>query len=371
MTTISNYSSAYTYNTSVKTNKDQAYEGEDAGSGTTKQNAPAKVQADAEESISSSLNSFRLGALDTFLQFLLDSIGEGKSQTLGTEGNDTIRSYDGSVVDGLAGDDAIDVYDHSYVDGGDGNDTISTYDHAVVIGGDGDDKIGTYDHSYILGGGGNDRISTYDHSVVDGGSGDDRISGYDHSDIRGGEGNDLIDVYDHSTVDGGGGNDEVHTYGYADVSGGDGDDTINTGDYSTIDGGTGNDRIHTGGYSTVTGGEGDDVISAGLDSVIKFKGGDGHEAVLIFGWATVVLGDGLSGETMQVSLSGNKATITFDGNTNDSITVEFGPYGVDETTTLTVAFPDGTTQEIKPESLRGEPKPNPLADRMMDITLPR
>ena len=101
------------------------------------------------------------------------------------------------------------------------------------------------------------------------------------------------------------------------------------------------------------------------------KGGDGHDAVQLFGSATLELGEGLSGETMQVSLSGNKATITFDGNTDDSITVEFGPYGVDETTTLTVAFPDGTTHEIKPESLKAEPKPNPLADRMMDITLPR
>jgi hypothetical protein len=56
------------------------------------------------------------------------------------------------------------------------------------------------------------------------------------------------------------------------------------------------------------------------------------------------LGEGLSPDQTHIAVSGRIATLTF-GDGSDQITLELGPRGP-----VTVAFADGSTVEIKPET---------------------
>lgn len=353
MTKIGNFNTPVPYRNAEKSGKAQEEISVESAMGGKDMSKATK--GDAKSSLSNSLAALRQNTLNSFLQFLLDSLGDGKNQLAGGKGDDRLRSpSDDSVIDGGDGNDDIATYDHSYVQGGSGKDKISTYDHAIAFGGYGDDDISTYDHSYIDGGAGNDRVSTCDHSVVFGGAGDDVIHAYDHAEIDGGDGNDRIRTYDHAKIDGGAG-----------------DDSITAGANSTVFGGAGNDVI-SGSNSVLSGGQGDDTIYALGASTVHYAAGDGRDRLVVnTGASTLALGEGLTRDNMQVSVSGNVATIRFAGNDTDTITVEFAvnttvnsavvgpnkeilPGTPSSADALTIAFADGSTQVIRPEALAHE-----------------
>ncbi len=277
--------------------------------------------------------------------------GEKKGNASGgTRGNDTISVYDDAVIRAGAGDDEISAYSNATIHGGKGSDYISAYDHASVRGGQGNDIIDTYGDAVIWGGAGNDEIWTYANSTVDGGAGDDLISGYGNSNIAGGDGNDHVSVYDHSTVKGGAGNDWVDAYDFAVVDGGDGNDVISVYRDSTVDGGAGNDRIETYERATVSGGKGADEIVTGGGAIIKYAAGDGRDHISLSGTGTLELGEGISPDTVEVTVKGNTATISINGNPDDVITVDLYAWAP---SSLTIAFADGSTREVNPEPSSG------------------
>lgn len=79
-------------------------------------------------------------------------------------------------------------------------------------------------------------------------------------------------------------------------------------------------------------------------STVKFAVGDGQDSLtLIRSSSTVELGEGFTAENTKVTISGNKATISFNGNENDRISVDFLGGSA-----LTLSFADGGTLEVKP-----------------------
>lgn len=121
------------------------------------------------------------------------------------------------------------------------------------------------------------------------------------------------------------------------IDAGDGDDTIYAGIENTITGGAGNDKIAISGLQAESYGRG----SSG--STVKFAVGDGQDSLsLIRSSSTVELGEGFTAENTKVTITGNKATISFDGNENDRISVDFF-FG----SALTLSFTDGNTLGVK------------------------
>jgi Ca2+-binding RTX toxin-like protein len=216
-----------------------------------------------------------------------------------------------SNVQGTDGDDIIWTGIGSSVSGGAGNDIITAGPLSTISGGDGDDQISTQGGSTVDGGAGNDTINTASYSTVTGGDGDDRISAGGRSVVYGGAGADIISID----------NGEAH--------GGDGADTFMTSQRGNrIEGGAGDDTIHLFG-----------------DTVLNYSAGDGSDTIRIFyGNSTLQLGEGFTAENTKISIEGNKAVISFDGDESDQLTVNL--YDAFSRGSLTVAFSDGSTQEL-------------------------
>ncbi|MBB3389105.1 hypothetical protein FHT82_001828 [Rhizobium sp. BK275] len=177
-----------------------------------------------------------------------------------------------------------------------------------------------------------DVIRAGPNSSVNAGAGDDDISGSFLMNINGGAGNDRISVGSGSTVDGGDGDDTLFIGISNTVNGGAGDDTISAGIGNTIVAGAGNDKITIGGNQ------------ANLGSTVKFAIGDGQDSItLLRSSSTLELGEGFTAANTKVTISDNKATISFDGNENDGISVDFFLGSA-----LTLSFADGSTVEVKP-----------------------
>ena len=122
MTKIGNFNTPVPYRSTEKSGKapeDISVESTIGGKDRSK-----AAKSDTKSSPSNSLAALRHNALDTFLQFLLDSLGDGKNQLAGGKGDDRLHSPgDGSIIDGGDGDDDIATYDHSYAQGGAGKDS--------------------------------------------------------------------------------------------------------------------------------------------------------------------------------------------------------------------------------------------------------
>ncbi|WP_261318096.1 calcium-binding protein [Rhizobium leguminosarum] len=187
------------------------------------------------------------------------------------------------------------------------------------------------------------------NSSVNGGAGDDIISGSFLMDISGGAGNDRISVGSGSTIEGGDGNDTISAAFENTVIGGVGNDAIVASRNNTVDAGAGDDTISAGVGNTITGGAGNDKITIGgnqaeLGSTVKFAVGDGQDSItLLRSSSTLELGEGFTAANTKVTISDNKATISFDGNDTDGISVNFFLGSA-----LTLSFADGSTLEVKP-----------------------
>jgi Ca2+-binding RTX toxin-like protein len=178
----------------------------------------------------------------------------------------------------------------------------------------------------------NDIVYAGPGSSVDGGDGDDIISGSVQMHISGGAGNDTISVSGDSTIDGGDGDDTLFAGGGSSILGGAGNDLILGNVGNTITGGTGNDKITIGGND------------ARLGSTIKFAAGDGQDSItLLRSSSTLELGEGFTAANTKVTISDNKATISFDGNETDGIAVDFYLGSA-----LALSFSDGSALEISP-----------------------
>ncbi|QUS41681.1 hypothetical protein RPMA_24615 [Tardiphaga alba] len=209
-----------------------------------------------------------------------------------------------------------------------------------LAGTDGDDVIKGWSSSLVDAGDGNDRIDVWSNSVVAAGAGDDVVRAWSGSVVDGGAGDDQIDVWSESVVDAGSGNDVVKAWSNSRVSGGDGQDRISAWSDSDVDGGSGDDVISVWSNSRVKGGTGDDVISVGTDSIVRFDAGDGRDTVNASVNTRLELGAGISRDGTHVTISGNKAVITFEGST-DEITVNLRA-----SSPMTLSFADGTTMEV-------------------------
>lgn len=207
--------------------------------------------------------------------------------------------------------------------GTDGDDIMYGAIDVRLNGGDGDDELYAIARAHLSGGAGNDVLSAISDSVLDGGDGDDRIYAGRNSQVTGGNGNDDISI---------------------------------SGTGSSIDGGKGNDTLNivSNGDNLITGGEGDDIIFIGRNDFVKegagatltYAAGDGKDKVSITeGHATLQLAEGLTAENTEITIENNRAVITFKGNENDRIDVNF----VVNDGSLTLAFADGTTKDIKTE----------------------
>ena len=186
--------------------------------------------------------------------------------------------------------------------------------------------------SNITGSDKDDVIRAGPNGSVNAGAGDDDISGSVLMNINGGAGNDRISVGSGSTVDGGDGDDTLFIGISNTANGGAGDDTISAGIGNTIVAGAGNDKITIGGNQ------------ADLGSTVKFAVGDGRDSItLLRSSSTLELGEGFTAANTKVTISDNKATISFDGNENDGISVDFFLGSA-----LTLSFADGSTLEVKP-----------------------
>ncbi|NKM49249.1 calcium-binding protein [Rhizobium leguminosarum bv. viciae] len=277
------------------------------------QSAAASTKQSAASQILSSISGVNLDPLKQaegqITRILLESggqfiIGGAFSDIIGTDKDDVIRAGPSGGVNGGAGDDIISGSFLMDISGGTGNDQIS---------------VST--DSTIDGGGGNDAISVGNRNTVAGGAGDDTISAAFENTVIGGVGNDTIGAAHRNSLDAGAG-----------------DDTISAGIGNTITGGTGNDKIAISGLQAESYGNG----SSG--STVKFEVGDGQDSInLIQSSSTVELGEGFTAENTKVTITGNKATISFNGNENDGISVDFF-FG----SALTLSFADGNTLEVKP-----------------------
>ncbi|NZD65272.1 calcium-binding protein [Rhizobium sp. WYCCWR 11290] len=287
----------------------------------TKQSAASQILS----SISGNLDPLKQ-AEGQITRILLENggqfiIGGAFSDITGTDNDDVIRAGPGGGVNGGAGDDIISGSFLMDISGGTGNDQIS---------------VST--DSTIDGGGGNDAISVGNRNTVAGGAGDDTISAGGNNTIDAGAGNDTINAAFENTVIGGVGNDTIGAAHRNSLDAGAGDDTISAGIGNTITGGTGNDKI------TISGLQAESYGNGSSGSTVKFEVGDGQDSIsLIQSSSTVELGEGFTAENTKVTITGNKATISFGGNDNDGISVDFF-FG----SALTLSFADGNTLEVKP-----------------------
>ncbi|MBY5835896.1 calcium-binding protein (plasmid) [Rhizobium leguminosarum] len=294
------------------------------------QSAAAPTKQSAASQILSSISGGNLDPLKQaegqITRILLESggqfiIGGASSDIIGTDKDDIIRAGPGSWVNGGDGDDIISGSFEMNISGGAGNDTISVGSGSTIDGGEGNDTISAFGGSMVLGGSGGDTISAGIGNTVIGGAGDDTISAAFENTVIGGVGNDAIVAAHRNSIDAGAG-----------------DDTISAGIGNTITGGTGNDKI------TISGLQAESYGSGSSGSTVKFEVGDGQDSIsLIQSSSTVELGEGFTAENTKVTITGNKATISFDGNDNDGISVDFF-FG----SALTLSFADGNTLEVKP-----------------------
>ncbi|NKM97434.1 calcium-binding protein [Rhizobium leguminosarum bv. viciae] len=226
----------------------------------------------------------------------------------------------------------------SDITGTDKDDVIRAGPSGGVNGGAGDDIISGSFLMDISGGTGNDQISVSTDSTIDGGGGNDAISVGNRNTVAGGAGDDTISAAFENTVIGGVGNDTIGAAHRNSLDAGAGDDTISAGIGNTITGGTGNDKI------TISGLQAESYGNGSSGSTVKFEVGDGQDSInLIQSSSTVELGEGFTAENTKVTITGNKATISFNGNDNDGISVDFF-FG----SALTLSFADGNTLEVKP-----------------------
>ncbi|WP_445491949.1 calcium-binding protein [Rhodopseudomonas sp. RCAM05734] len=252
-----------------------------------------------------------IGQSDVVKSFLLRLQELGLSTVSGTDGNDVLSGWSNSLADAGDGNDTIDVWSGSVVDAGAGNDTVRAWSDSRVHGGDGDDRIDAWSESQVDGGAGNDTIHVWSNSIVSGGSGDDRIDAWSGAQVDGGDGNDVISVWSDSKASGGAGNDSIYA---------------------------------AAGNAIVNGGTGDDLISVGDNSTISFAAGDGKDTVYADRNTRLEFGQGISAAGTHVSVSGQTATITFDGS-DDKITMNLHPRGP-----ATLAFADGSTLSVSAEA---------------------
>jgi Ca2+-binding RTX toxin-like protein len=217
----------------------------------------------------------------------------------------------------------------SGITGTDKDDFISAGPGSSIEGGDGDDFLGGSFLMHISGGAGNDTIGVSVESTIDGGDGDDTLSAGGGSKIIGGAGNDTINAGVGNTVHAGTGNDTISAGKGNTVNAGTGTDEIVAANGNTIDAGTGDDTIYAGVGNTIVGGAGNDKINIGgtdatRGSTIKFAVGDGQDSItLLRSSSTLELGEGFTAANTKVTISDNKATISFNGNETDGISVEF------------------------------------------------
>jgi hypothetical protein len=251
-----------------------------------------------------------IGISQVIQAFLLRLQELGLATVSGTDGNDKLNGWSGSLVDAGDGNDTVNVWSGSVVDAGAGSDTVKAWSESRVHGGAGDDRIEVWSDSQVDGGDGADVIRAWSNSIVAGGAGNDDISGWSGSQIDGGEGDDVISVWSDSIASGG----------------------------------AGNDTIYAAGGAIVAGGTGDDTISVGGDSTISFAAGDGKDSIFADINTRLELGGGISRDKTHVTVSGHTATITFDGS-DDQITLNLDPRGP-----ATLAFADGSTMEVRAES---------------------
>jgi hypothetical protein len=270
--------------------------------------APAKDDADGK-AVPAKTTS--IGVSEAIAAFLLRLQELGLSTVSGTDGNDVLKGWSNSLVDAGDGNDTIDVWSGSVVDAGAGNDTVHAWSESQVHGGDGDDRIDAWSDSQISGGAGNDTIRAWSNAIVSGGSGDDRLDAWSGSQVDGGDGNDVISVWSDSTASGGAGNDSIYAIA---------------------------------GNAVVSGGTGDDMISVGHDSRVSFAAGDGKDTVYAGLNTRLEFGQGISAAATHVSVSGDTATITFDGS-DDKVTLMLDKRGP-----ATLAFADGSSLSVSREA---------------------
>ena len=311
--------------------------------------------------------------------------GTGNDTLLGGQGNDSLYGGDGadSLTGGtgddlLSGDEGADSYVYNL---GDGNDSISNYQTAAAA-----DKI-------IFGVGitaanlkfyreGNDLLITFTNSVNDsiriqnqyssasyvlntlqfsdastksigpttltntiysvGNSGGESLSGYDGIDL----------------MSGNGGNDNLYGYGGNDsLDGGAGADYLSAGTGNdTLIGGLGNDSLYGGdGNDTLNGGLGDDYLSGdeGADTY-AFGVGSGQDTIYNYQAAAasdrVVLGAGITAANLKFYREGNDLLITINGNTTDSLRIQYQYSGASYVLN-TLQFSDASTLNISPTTL--------------------
>ena len=250
-----------------------------------------------------------------------------------------------SYLPGTDGDDALSGWSRSLADGGDSNDVIDVWSDSVVDAGAGNDSVRAWSGSVVYGGAGNDQIDVWSDSAVDAGDGDDMVRAWSNTVTMGGAGNDTISAWSDSQVDGGAGNDAISVWSNGRAYGGSGDDTISARVGGYVEGGAGDDTIDADNGTIVSGGTGDDVISADRGATVLFNVGDGKDTFFALRDVTIKLGEGLSAENMNVTMSGNRATLSF-GDGSDQLTLNLtGVYPVN------ISFADGTSMEIKADVL--------------------
>ena len=141
--------------------------------------------------------------------------------------------------------------------------------------------------------------------------------------MLGGEEDELLfGLAGNDSLDGGAGDDAL--------IGGDGDDILtDTSGNNALFGGTGNDQLSgsTGNPNFFHGGTGDDTLTGGYeDDTYRFNLGDGHDRIHDRRGYTdaidrLVLGEGLTPDSVHVGHDGNHLTLEFAG-TNDRIIIE-------------------------------------------------
>lgn len=286
--------------------------------------------------------------------------GAGADTIFGGAGNDSIEGNDGNS--GSDGDDVID--------GGDGNDTISgDVGNDTLRGGTGDDAIeGAEGADSIEGGAGNDYLAGSDvnglsssaasgdldpstkneddaSDTISGGDGDDSLFGNGGDDsLDGGSGSDWMrgGMGDDSMTGGSESDTVIGEEGRDTLFGGDGDDTVSghEGD-DALHGGTGNDSLY--------GGSGDDYFDGGTGSdeynmhrsagggdndlaetdrdVVRFEPGMGNDTAYDFEGENdfIYIGATPESEIITTQIDATTWRLTFDGNSADSLTLNFEP----------------------------------------------
>ncbi|MBR4904629.1 MAG: calcium-binding protein, partial [Selenomonadaceae bacterium] len=205
---------------------------------------------------------------DDFIQNLGDY-----STVYGNAGNDSIDNLTFIVIDeNYEVVSVLGAVNHVIIEGNAGNDSITNYNlGATISGGEGNDTIRSYGGTVI-----DEEFNSLGTSVVsgsfslDGGAGDDIVINENNSTtITGGEGDDsIINAGANASIDGGAGDDII----------------LSENSSVTINGGAGKDLIFNDGSNvTIAGGEDDDTIDSSAENVlIQYAAGDGNDSITDF-----------------------------------------------------------------------------------------